>query len=124
MNIDRIMVSENKKLKKGEYIYKANVLKVIDGDTFDVDIDLGFRIITYQRLRLVDVDTPEIRGEERPEGLKVKEYVKELIDKKEVLIQIFKVGKYGRYVAEVFLENKEKLSVHLLEKNMAKKVSY
>ncbi|MCK5176292.1 MAG: thermonuclease family protein [Candidatus Aenigmarchaeota archaeon] len=118
------MVSENSKLKKGKYIYKANVLKVIDGDTFDVDIDLGFRIITYQRLRLADVDTPEIRGKERPEGLKVKEYVKELIDKKEVLIQVFKVGKYGRYVAEVFLENKEKLSEHLLGKNMAKKVSY
>ena len=109
---------------KLNYTYKAYVNKVIDGDTFDVTIDLGFRITTFQRLRLVSVDTPEIRGSERPEGLKVKEYVKGLIEGKELSIETFKIGKFGRYVAEVYLEEGEGLSEHLLEKNMAKKVSY
>ena len=87
-------------------------------------IDLGFRITTFQRLRLVSVDTPEIRGSERPEGLKVKEYVKELIENKDLSIETFKIGKFGRYVAEVYLDNGEGLSEHLLAKNMAKKLSY
>ena len=54
------------------YIHKAHIDRVIDGDTSDVTVHLGFRITTYQRLRLVGVDTPETQGPERPEGLKVK----------------------------------------------------
>jgi len=106
------------------YTYKAHVNRVVDGDTFDVTIDLGFRITTFQRLRLVGVDTPEIRGPERPEGLKVKEYVKDLIEGKDLSIETFKIGKFGRYVAEVYLDNGEGLSEHLLAKNMAKKLHY
>ncbi|MDY6912580.1 MAG: thermonuclease family protein [Chloroflexota bacterium] len=109
---------------KLNYTYKAQVDRVVDGDTFDVTINLGFRITTFQRLRLVNVDTPEIRGSERPEGLKVKEYVKGLIEGKEITIETFKIGKFGRYVAEVYLENGEGLSEHLLKKGMAEKVSY
>ncbi len=106
------------------YTYKAHVNRVVDGDTFDVTIDLGFRITTFQRLRLVKVNTPEIRGSERSEGLKVKEYVKELIEGKDLSIETFKIGKFGRYVAEVYLDNGEGLSEHLLASNMAKKLSY
>ena len=109
---------------KLNYTYKANVNRVVDGDTFDVTIDLGFRITTHQRLRLVGVDTPEIRGPERPEGLKVKAYVKGLIEGKEVTIETFKIGKFGRYVAEVYLDGGEKLSEHLLAKGMAERLNY
>ena len=103
------------------YLYRAKVDRIIDGDTFDVTIDLGFRITTYQRLRLAFVDTPELRGKERPEGLKVKEYVQSLIEGKYVMIESFKVGKYGRYICEVYLDKEERLSEHLLNKGMAKK---
>ena len=47
---------------KLNYTYKAHVDRVVDGDTFDVTVDLGFRITTYQRLRLAGVETPEVRG--------------------------------------------------------------
>jgi len=109
---------------KPAYKYKAHLLRVIDGDTFDVTIDLGFRITTYQRLRLVGVNTPEIRGVERPEGLRIKDYVKNLIEGKELTIETSKVGKYGRYICEVYLDNEEKLSQHLLARNMAREVTY
>ncbi len=109
---------------KLNYTYKALVNRVVDGDTFDVTIDLGFRITTFQRLRLVDVDTPEIRGPERPDGLKVKQYVKELIEGKEVAVETFKQGKFGRYIAEVYIEDGEQLSLHLLARQMARKVDY
>ncbi|MBM3133015.1 MAG: nuclease [Chloroflexi bacterium] len=111
-------------MKKPQYVYKAHIDEVIDGDTFDVTVDLGFQITTYQRLRLVDIDTPEVRGPERPKGLKVKEYVKHLIEGKDVTIQSFKLGKFGRYTAEVFLEGDEKLSEHLLAGGMAVKSDY
>lgn len=109
---------------KLNYTYKALVTNVVDGDTFDVVVDLGFKITTHQRLRLVSVDTPEIRGAERPEGLKVKAYVKELIEGKEFTIETFKIGKFGRYVAEIYLNDGEGLSEHLLGKNMATKLNY
>lgn len=109
---------------KLNYTYKAYVARVIDGDTFDVTIDLGFRITTYQRLRLTSVNTPEIRGPQRPEGLRVKAYVKDLIESKEATIETFKIGKFGRYVAEIYLDSGEKLSEHLLASGMAKRVDY
>ena len=44
------------------YDYKAEIVKVVDGDTIDVLVDLGFRITTHQRLRLKNIDTPELRS--------------------------------------------------------------
>ena len=44
------------------FSYKATVLRVVDGDTVDAEIDLGFRMKTTQRLRLKGIDTPELRG--------------------------------------------------------------
>jgi|TARA_B100001971_G_C18235318_1_gene566719 micrococcal nuclease len=113
--------------RKKNYIYKAEVQRVVDGDTFRIRVDLGFKTYRDEIIRLKDVDTPEIRGKERPEGLKVKAYVKKLIDKKTILLESFKRGRYGRYICEIYLSGKEKkdpLSKHLLKKGMAKKVNY
>lgn len=109
---------------KPQYVYKAHIDRVIDGDTFDATVDLGFQITTYQRLRLTNVDTPEMKGPEREEGAKVKEYVKGLIEGKTVTIQSFKLGDFGRYTAEVFLDGDEKLSEHLLAQGMAVRSEY
>lgn len=58
------------------YFYKAVVRDVYDGDSCTVDIDLGFGIwMKGQKLRLMGIDTPELRGSEREEGLKVRDYV-------------------------------------------------
>ncbi len=89
------------------YEYKAFVLKIIDGDTIDVDLDLGFKIHTKQRLRLYGINTPEIRGEEREEGLKSKKFVESHLPVgKEILVktQKDKTGKYGRYLATIIVD--------------------
>lgn len=111
-------------IKKKPYIYDAKIIRVIDGDTFDFEIDMGFSIRIKERMRLYGVDTPEIRGTERPEGLKVKKYVSSKILGKKFEIIVYKKGKYGRYVADLLLNKKERLSVHLYKKKMATRINY
>jgi len=55
------------------FYYGANLVKVIDGDTIDVSIDLGFKISQEVRLRLARIDAPEKRGSDREQGLMVTE---------------------------------------------------
>ena len=104
-----------------DYLYKALVVGVYDGDTITVDIDLGMS--TWKKnvkLRLARVDTPEIRGEEREQGLQVRDYVRDLILNREVTIKTFKdaTGKYGRYIAEVVVDGLN-VNDHLIEQGMA-----
>ncbi|MCH9658762.1 thermonuclease family protein [archaeon] len=106
------------------YIYDAKIVKVIDGDTFDFEIDLGFSIRIKERMRLYGVNTPETKGIERPEGIRVKKYVSDKILNKTFEILVYKKGKYGRYVSDLMLTKKERLSVHLYKKKMAKKITY
>jgi len=81
------------------YTYKAKLDRVIDGDTIDVNIDLGFDIVlTKQRVRLAGIDTPESRTRnlaEKALGLKAKDRLIELCGKK-LQVQSLGKGKYGR----------------------------
>ena len=92
---------------KDSYVRKALVRRVVDGDTIDVDVDLGYKITTHQRLRLARIDAPEMRGKNRAAGQRAKEFVRRILTPPEgnmyVYIQTFKSGKYGRYIAEVLL---------------------
>jgi len=111
------------------YEYKAKITNVVDGDTFDFEIDLGFGITYKNRLRLYGVDTPEVRGSEREEGLRVKDYVKQVIEGKDVLLKTKKwKGKYGRYIAEVIYVNSTDVEVNLsyvlVDLDMARWVDY
>ena len=104
-----------------DYTYKALVVGVYDGDTITVDIDLGMN--TWKKnvkLRLARIDTPEIRGVEKEEGKRVRDYVRVTILDKEVVIKTSKdkTGKYGRYIAEVLIDGMN-LNDHLLELGMA-----
>jgi len=90
------------------YNYQAKVLSVYDGDTIRCDIDLGFSmILSNQAIRLYGIDTPEVRGEEREEGLKVRDVVRDLILNKNVILQTIKdtKGKYGRWLGKVYLDD-------------------
>jgi len=103
------------------YTYRALVVGVYDGDTITVDIDLGMS--TWKKnvkLRLARIDTPELRGEEKEEGKRVRDYVRVTILNKEVVIKTSKdkTGKYGRYIAEVLIGGMN-LNDHLLELGMA-----
>ena len=100
-----------------EYHVKK-VTNVVDGDTIDVDIDLGFDISFSSRVRLAGIDTPESRTTNKAEkvlGLEAKEYVKSKIkDAKVVVIKTEKMDsseKYGRILGWLFLDG-SKVSVN------------
>jgi micrococcal nuclease len=91
--------------------YVKKVSKVVDGDTIDVDIDLGFDISFTSRVRLAGIDAPESRTKDLAEkalGLEAKEYLKHAIDSaKTVVIKTEKSDsseKYGRILGWVFLD--------------------
>jgi len=89
------------------YEYRAYVRKVYDGDTITVDIDLGFDIIIHgQKIRLLRINAPEVRGKERPEGLKSRDALRGKIGSKWIKLktQQDKKGKYGRWLGEIWLE--------------------
>lgn len=110
------------------YNYKAYVNRVVDGDTFEATIDLGFKIQTTQMFRLKDIDTPETyrpkSEEERLHGERATEFVKKLIEHKTINIETFKLGIYGRYTASVTLEDGNDLAELLIENGFEKKEQY
>lgn len=90
------------------YNYKIHKLvKVVDGDTVDAIIDLGFNIHVTKRIRLYGIDAPESRTrdkEEKVRGLAAKARLKELLDKKQKMyIESFGEGKFGRLLAKIFV---------------------
>ncbi len=110
------------------YEYRVKkVLKVVDGDTIDVDIDLGFNISYYQRVRLAGIDTPESRTTDKKEkelGLEVKDRLKKAIDAAtSVVIKTEKPDsseKYGRILGWVFLDdNKVSINQTLIDDGFA-----
>jgi micrococcal nuclease len=98
---------------KDPYIYRVKqVLKVVDGDTIDADIDLGFDISLTKRVRLSGVDTPESRTtdlKEKALGLEVKEWLKKNLDgKKNILIKTElpdSTEKYGRILGRLYVDD-------------------
>ena len=87
------------------YLYKCTVARVIDGDTVDVDIDLGFDVwLKKQRVRLAGIDTPEIRTRnlgEKALGLAAKNRLKELCSG-EITLESHGKVKYGRSLGRLF----------------------
>ena len=94
------------------YEYKAVITNVVDGDTFDMDIDLGFNIHIHERVRLLDIDTPEKFGEEKKLGLIMKQYAEDKFLGKEVIIKSEKIDSaantdsFGRWLVSVIVNNK------------------
>ena len=90
------------------YEYRAYVRKVYDGDTVTVDIDLGFNIILHkQKIRLLKINAPEVRGEQREKGLKSRDALREKVGSKWVTLktQKDKKGKFGRWLGELWIED-------------------
>lgn len=116
------------------YRYAADVVSVYDGDTITVDIQLGFGItLNKQKVRLADVDTPELRGADKVRGKEVRDWVRAQILNKRIIIVTSKdeKGKYGRWLGEVFftdsavitastaVESLRNLNTELVERGMA-----
>lgn len=87
-----------------EYKYKAKIISVYDGDTCTAEIDLGFNITLTEKLRFHGIDAPEVRGSERREGLISRDRLRDKILNQQVIIKTHKKGKYGRYIAEIYLD--------------------
>ena len=108
------------------YHYKGVVVSVYDGDTIRVNIDLGFNNwIINEPIRIARIDAPEVRGEERADGLLARDVLRNLLVDSEVIIKTYKdkAGKYGRYVAEI--EHKgENISDWLVKNGFAEYKKY
>ncbi len=92
---------------KPYYTYRALVVSVYDGDTCTVDIDLGMGVwVRGEKIRLYRINTPEVRGDQREDGLISRDRLRELIDGKSIILETIrdKKGKYGRYLGEIWLE--------------------
>ena len=93
------------------YEYNCKIKRVVDGDTVDVVIDLGFDIHYASRVRLYGIDTPESRTrnkDEKVRGLMSKQYLIDELDKGQVVIKTKKdkKGKFGRVLGELYVDDK------------------
>jgi micrococcal nuclease len=111
------------------YKYRVDVTRVVDGDTVDVDIDLGFGM-TYkkQRVRLYGIDTPESRTRdlvEKKYGKAAKKFLQEKIESAKVItLYSHDKGKFGRILGELFIDGSSDLSLNQLMINNYHAVAY
>jgi micrococcal nuclease len=109
--------------KMDKHIYSAKLQRVVDGDTCDALIDLGFDTWVKKRIRFYGVDTWESRTrnlEEKKKGLAAKDYVKDLLensDEGKFLLKSHGVGKYGRVLGELFVKGNDTSVNELLKEN-------
>jgi len=108
------------------YIYKAFVTGVYDGDTITVNIDAGFNIWLYkEKIRLNRINAPAVTGSTKSKGIASRDFLRNLVLNKEVLIETIKdrKEKYGRYLGEIYLKSSETETINindlLVEKGFA-----
>lgn len=108
--------------------YYSKIYNVVDGDTFDAIVDLGFGLKKDLRIRLKDIDTPETWGSknkfEKIHGKLATKTVKDLILNENVWIKFDGTGSFGRHLGTVWIEEKGYLHDILYEKDLAKYDSY
>ena len=111
------------KKKLDKHNYSAKLVRVVDGDTCDAMIDLGFDTWVKKRIRFYGVDTWESRTrnkEEKVKGLAAKAYVKDLLENSDggkFVLKSYGVGKYGRVLGELFVKGNEQSVNELLKEN-------
>ncbi|MFT7098986.1 MAG: micrococcal nuclease [Rickettsiales bacterium] len=104
-NINQNQARKIQKIKRPTaptYLYKAKVLDVVDGDTLILDVDLGFTTHKEQRIRLAQIDCPEIRSEA---GEKAFYFVRDkMVDVDFVVVKTNKIDIFGRYIGDIFYD--------------------
>jgi endonuclease YncB( thermonuclease family) len=89
------------------YIRNAKVINIVDGDTFDGEVDLGFHLKVRERFRILGIDAPEKFGPTKYEGLKSKQYLVDNLINKNVVIISTKMDGFRRYLADVYITNSD-----------------
>ena len=109
------------------YTYNIELLRVVDGDTIDAKIDLGFDVSIKKRVRFLGVDTPESRTrdlEEKKRGLAAKDRVQELLEGcTKIQLTSHGVGKFGRCLGELYIDmvdGEEKIELESVNKLLIK----
>lgn len=114
-------------IKVGEpYWYEAEVTRIVDADTIDVRIGLGFHVFLEERLRFARINAWEVKGEEKEKGLEAKAWLESVIPVgAKILIRTFpdEKEKFGRWLAEVWV-NGECLNDELVRRGHAKYQEY
>ena len=106
------------------YDYQCKIVRVVDGDTVDVDIDLGFDTWRCgERIRLYGVDTPECRtldAEEKAAGFLAKEFVEDALHVGGTYrLQTKEKGKFGRYLGTIYLTDDTSINAALVTEHLA-----
>lgn len=117
------------------YTYNCKILKVVDGDTLDIELDLGFTVLIKERVRLIGIDAPEIFGKDaEPAGQLSAQFVRSWVEKRQALLGRFiyesvrynSKDKYGRSLGTISwfdpLSNKSVLNEDLVAAGQATKV--
>ena len=103
-----------KTFKQAEF--HVTITKVVDGDTVDVDIDLGFStVLKKQRVRLMGIDTPESRTRDLVEklfGKAAKAHLKKLLSEGDITLVSHDKGKFGRILGELFVHHEDETVVN------------
>lgn len=112
------MLPHKKGILVSLYTYQARLLHVVDGDTVDLEVDLGFYLRTSLRFRLLGVDTPELRAR-GPEGEQAKRFVEDWFSSRATgewpfTIQTSKTDSFGRWLASIQDDSGESLAEALL----------
>ena len=97
--------------------YQCKLIKVVDGDTIDAWVDLGFNLETKKRIRYMGIDTWESRTrdlEEKAKGLAAKDRNKHLLEQGVFKLKSFGTGKFGRVLGEIFVDP-EVVGEHITE---------
>jgi len=102
-------------MRKRSNKYPGRILRVVDGDTFEVLIELGFGVSQKFRVRLDGIDTPETTTQK---GQKAKKYVQQLIEGKAVILKDAGSEKYGRARAKIELTDGTDLTQFLIDKKI------
>jgi micrococcal nuclease len=104
-----------KNFKQAEF--HVTITKVVDGDTVDVDIDLGFStVLKKQRVRLMGIDTPESRTRDLVEklfGKAAKAHLKKLLSEGDITLVSHDKGKFGRILGELFVHLEDETVVNV-----------
>ena len=115
------------KTKNKLYHYSAEVTRVVDGDTVDAFVDLGFDMHSKQRVRLFGINTPECRTrdkEEKKRGFAAKARLKEMLSEEKnkcvIKTRLDKKGKFGRVLGVLYVNDKD-LNTQLVKEGHAKK---